>query len=419
MKIRLLAALALTAAPLLAQPLAAADTTDVSALIRDNGLIAARDMLAALEDPSPEQQMGLAATSFLAGIEGAYQARWRIGATGMIAPLPALSTELPTNADPQPLTDRYLNDLAENLASAMEATRDHIPAEVPADAGLVLRLADLWIDIDANGQRGPAEGLVAMVSDTLGLGGIRWDDQGNELPPIDLAGAEVRFDAADLHWLRAYSHLIAAGAEGVLAFDPAPEIARMIALRQGLAAQWQTSAQAGGEPGMGAMMAMEYGGMADMIAATLATLRHQPDPARVGKTVTHLRNMIAANRDFWTAVALETDNDREWIPNDRQQAALGFSLPAGTGEAWLNVLADGEKLLDGKLLIPFWRFAPGHGIDLSSWLADPAPVDVIGWLQGTEALPHAKAGQLINADSLRQFEALVGGNAGLYMVLLN
>ncbi len=393
---------------------ALAQTADISAMIRDTGLVATRDALAAMPERNPEQSLGLAATTFLAGIEGAYRARWTVGATQMIAPLPVLSVELPENPEPQPLTRDFLNDIAQSLVTAMEGTRAALPEQVSADTGLVLRLEDLWLDIDGNGQRGPSESLLTMSEMTLGASAPQFDDAGKPLPV-----PEVRFDAADAHWLRAYSHLIGGVSEMVLAFDPAPELDRLLSLRGALASQWAAAAQKAGEPGTGAMMDMQFGSIVDMVGTTLATLRHQPDPARIGKAETHFRNMIAANRDFWTTVETETDNDREWIPNGRQQAALGFELPEGTRTAWLDVLAQAESALDGKLLIPYWRFAPGHGIDLSAWLADPAPIDVLGWIQGTDALPYAKAGTLMTADALTRFEALVGGNAGLYMVLLN
>lgn len=425
---RLLTALLLTAAlpagaqtPAPAAVSAAPTELAISAQIGKDGLTATRAALERIANRSPEQALALAAVTFLNGVESAYQARWRVGATQMIAPLPVLSAELPANPDPQPLTADFLNAIAGRIATDMQAARAALPEAVPADTGLVLNLEDLWFDIDGNGQRGAAEALMALAGQALALPppDMGFDAQGNPLPPAPPVAAVVRFDGADAHWLRAYTHLLGGTSEAVLAFDPAPELARLIALRKAVSDQWAASAQGAGQPGTGAMMDMQFGSIVDMVGTTLATLRHQPDPARVGKAVTDLRAMIAANRDFWAAVDQETDNDREWIPNGKQTAALGFTLPEGTGAAWLDVLAQAEAMLDGQKLIPYWRFAPGHGIDLSAWLADPAPVDVLGWIQGTDALPYAKTGTLMTADALRQFEAMVGGRAGLYMVLLN
>ena len=129
--------------------------------------------------------------------------------------------------------------------------------------------------------------------------------------------------------------------------------------------------------------------------------------------------MIAENRLFWNSVGQEQDNDREWIPNDAQQAALGFDLPQGTGPAWLAVLDAAQDMLDGRQLIPFWRLAPGHGIDLSLWIKDPQPVDLVGWVQGSAALPYMRQGLTMGGDVFENVTQMFGARTGLYMVLLN
>lgn len=373
---------------------------DISDMIAAQGLAATEADLAAREAPSGTERMGLAATRFLRGIETAWQARYRVGATQGIAPLPVLSSELPENPNPAPFEPGFINDLFAALAVSMEGARAPLEAPLGTDDALVLRLEDLWLDVDQNGQRDEDEGLENLAAAALGM----WSD---------FEGAEIRFDAADAAWLSAYTHLIGAVAELVLAFDPQPEIARMIDTRAALAAQWDSIDPETYRPSRG------FESYADLAQVMLSTLRHQPDPARVTAAAGHLREMLAQNRRFWQDLAAETDHDREWIPNDAQQAALGFELPPGTGPAWLAVLADGEKLLDGARLIPHWRFAPGHGIDLSAWIAAPTPLDAAGWISGADAMGFAAEGPLVDARALEQFENLIGGNGPLYMLLLN
>lgn len=391
-------------APLLicvAPALAHADDETTSALIAAEGLARAAATLEA-EAPAPERDLALAAVRFLRGIEAAWQARYRIGATDPLLPLPVLDSELPGNPAAQPMPASFVNDLAGDLAIAMAETRATLPGDA-GDAGLVLLLDDLWFDLNANGLRDYDEGL-------LDLAGLPVPDAG---PPV------VRFDAADAHWLRAYTHLIEGMATLILAFDPEPAVARRMALGDTLARQFaEPPGQMARAPNMDEE-ARRWGPMLDRIAVVVQTLRNQPDPAKVAEAAGHLQAMIAANRDFWQAVAAETDNDREWIPNDDQQAALGFSLPPGAGNAWLAVLADAEQIIDGRLLIPFWRFAPGHGIDLKSWIDDPQPVEVLDWLQGSAALPHARPGLTVGDANFNRFTDMFGGRAGLYMVLFN
>jgi hypothetical protein len=129
--------------------------------------------------------------------------------------------------------------------------------------------------------------------------------------------------------------------------------------------------------------------------------------------------MIAENRRFWGLVVQETDNDREWVPNDAQTSALGLTLPPGTGQMWMAVLADGEALLNGKALVPYWRAAEGRGINLQRLFTEPAPVDLIGWVQGYAAVPYLEQGRTVSADSWQAFEQMLGGDALLFTLFLN
>lgn len=398
---RLIAALSLCAGPALA------GDTDISSMIADQGLAATAAHLAALPAPTGEERMALAATRFLAGIEAAYQARWRVGATETIAALPVLATPLEPNPTPEPLTADFLNAIARDLSTGMDAARAPLAQPFSSEDALVLRLDDLWFDIDGNGQRSEDEGFYGLLQWGLGV------------PEAAPEAREIRFDAADARWLDAYTHLIGGMAELVLAFDPAPEIASLIDTRTQLAAQWDEKGSAAGLNRQGAMLDAQFGGIIDNAATLIDILRHQPDPARIGKAETHIRAMIAQNRAFWTEVALETDNDREWIPNAAQTAAMGFEMPPETGPVWLDVLEQAEQAMDGQLLIPYWRFAPGHGIDLSKWLAEPAPVELTGWITGRDALPYAGKGPLMTSDAIARFERLFGGRTPLFMALLN
>lgn len=156
-----------------------------------------------------------------------------------------------------------------------------------------------------------------------------------------------------------------------------------------------------------------------VLYVTLAALRQQPDVARIHAVRDHWLAMIAANRRFWAAVEMETDNDREWIPNGRQQSALPVTLEPGSGAIWLRVLDEAEAVLQGRLLLPHPVLPKGVGINLGSWLANPAPVDAMAWVQGVGALPHAARGPQISALSWRQFSALAQGRAGVLALWFN
>ena len=85
----------------------------------------------------------------------------------------------------------------------------------------------------------------------------------------------------------------------------------------------------------------------------------------------------------------------------------------------LAILDDGQKLLDGELLIPHWRMANGHGINLAAYIEDPGPLPILETIQGSAFLPYVERGQIISAENWQRFQTLVRGNAGLFAVLLN
>ncbi|WP_378944971.1 hypothetical protein [Paracoccus sp. R86501] len=388
----LLAVLTLIAGPALA------DDNTTSGMIARDGITATARALAG-QPASADRDMALSAVTFLGAVQTAFQTRWQVGATEPLVPLPILGAALPANPDPQPMTADIVTTLMTDLSEAMQATRDHLPDD---DAALVLDLDDLWLDVDGDDTRGSSESLAQMA----GL-------------PLPEGPRIIRFDRADVEWLRAYTHLIQSVATLTLAFDPAPALADHIALQQELTRQFaQPPGQMARAPSM-QMQAQAIGPFIDRIAVVLQTLRHQPDPNLTQQARDHMRQMIAANRAFWTLVAQEGDDDREWIPNDGQHAALGFDLPQGTGPQWMALLEEVDQALQGKMLVPFWRFAPGFGVDIAQWLQDPQPVDVTAWVQGTAALPYARPGLTVGGDSWDGFVQMFGGRAGLYMLLLN
>lgn len=408
-------------AGLIAVSAAQADTPpDISDLLQEKGIAGTQTHLASLAEPSPSTDMALAAVTFLRGIERAYQARWRIGENtplGQMLGLPVLSTQLPENPAPQQMEAGFLRELAQGLIDDMTATRAALKG-VDKDAALPLRPESIWFDVNANGQQDDGEALAEFMPRQFGIP-VAGTGPSQDGPDAPATPAEVRFDAADAEWLRAYTHMLSGFAEFVLAFDPDTALQARLDMQGALEAQWRESFANDLSPGIFSREAAEFGPVADDIAVILDMLRHDPDPARILAARQHMRDMIAANRGFWASVAAETDNDREWIPNDNQQSALGFNLPQGTGPMWLAVLDEAEAVLDGELLIPFWRFAPGYGINLAKWFENPSALDPIGWIQGASALPYADKGNISRGDMIDQFQMMIGRDAGLYMVLLN
>ncbi|ESW61563.1 MAG: hypothetical protein Q27BPR15_05815 [Rhodobacter sp. CACIA14H1] len=384
---------------LLPLPLAA---QDLSAEIATTGLAATESRLAALGAPSEADRFALGGIRFLRAIETTYQTRYRTGMddpTGMV-PLIRLPAGAAPDAAFQP---------ADVAALFSQAATDMAAARAPLDGlasgpefSVEIRLADLWFDVNADGTRSEDESLMDLLGPSLL--GWRWFDRDPATPL-----PTIRFDRADAAWLSAYTHLLEGVANIVLAYDPTDALTRAAATSDGIAAL---------SPPAESEFTMFAPGL-DAIWTILTALDQQPDAARLTAARDHFLSMVADNRSFWAAVAAETDNDAEWLPNDGQTSAFGLTLPPGTGATWLAVLTDGEALLKGEKLVPYWRTGDGAGLNLGRMFTEPAPIDVKDWIQGTGALPYLEQGETVSAENWSRFESMMGGDAMLMSVWLN
>ena len=157
----------------------------------------------------------------------------------------------------------------------------------------------------------------------------------------------------------------------------------------------------------------------DAIYVAIKALSQEPDKARIRAVHAHLSAMVANNRVFWTRLAGETDNDREWIPNATQVSALPLTIPPRLAEGWQNILLDIEAVLEGKLLIPHPGLPEGYGISLPAYVDNPTPLDLVNWLHGIGAYRHAARGPLLTNQNWQTFQRLSLGNAGGFALLFN
>ncbi|MGQ0564707.1 MAG: hypothetical protein ACT4OK_06510 [Gemmobacter sp.] len=392
-----LLALLLSATPALA------DLT-LSSEIGSTGLAATEARLAALPDPAPEDLFALAGLRFLSGVEGALQLRWQTGMRADWSELPLLRLPIPENPAARPFAATDIVALFDRVDARMADARAALTDLGDQDFALEVRLSDLWFDINANGTREEGEAMAAIADLTLaGTGRF-----GLEVAQDPV----VRFDTADAAWLSAYTQFLSAFATTALAFDPAPVVERVIASGQAMQALW------GDTPPPNAMDMM-FGRQVDRAAMILLALAEPPDPALSMKAHGHLLAMIADNRRFWRLVEAETDNDREWVPNDAQQSALGLPMPPGTGKRWQAVLADAEGMLEGRLLVPHWRMGAEAGLNLKKMFENPPAIDIVTFIQGEGLLPYAEKGTRVTANSWMDFSNFVQGDAMLFAVFLN
>ncbi|MGB7318254.1 MAG: hypothetical protein WBC85_09850 [Planktotalea sp.] len=157
----------------------------------------------------------------------------------------------------------------------------------------------------------------------------------------------------------------------------------------------------------------------DGIYVLLKALDQQPDPVHLEAARGHWAQMIASNREFWTLVEGESDNDREWVPNPNQTSALGFEITQETAETWQHILEEADALVQGNLLIPHPLLPQGTGISLKAYFDDPSPLDLLAWVQGHAAYRYTQRGQRLSNQSWQRLQRLSSGNAALFAIFLN
>lgn len=401
---RALCLLALIATPALAEP-----TRDWSAEIAGKGLAATERDIAALSAPTPDDRFALAITRFLGGIEQALAARYAVGQSHALEQLPVFRLPLPTNPNPAPFDPALVETTFKGVNQAMDGSRTALAA-IPQDAdlSLTLRLGDIWFDVNRSGTRDPGEGAAELAGAVFSVDAPVDDSAAARLPA-------VTFDRADAAWLSAYSHLLSATGEVVLAFAPTAPITRVMEGRKALS-----------DKGVGGPFDLLFDIApptparpisTDYAAMLLLTLRQTPDTGHIHAARDHLLALIADNRRFWTEVEKETDNDQEWIPNAHQKGALPAPLPPGLGASWQAVLSDAEMLVKGERLIPYMDDATG--LDLGAWLDKPSAIDIVEWMHGMGLAPYLRKGPLVSTQSWRAFDDLVAGQGTFFAFWLN
>jgi hypothetical protein len=385
---------------------AAAQT--ISAEIGTSGLAATETRLTALPSPTDADRFALGGVRFLRSIEGALQLRWKTGLSEQLSMLPFLRLPIPENPDATALDPATIATLFSNVSTGMDSARAPLAAIPPnADFGVEITLSDLWFDINANDARDEGEDMLSVAGPMIL--GWAWAERDPATP-----APTIRFDGADAAWLSAYTHLLGGLSDVILAYDPTAPITRTTDARTAMSQLGQLTP----DPffGMGGGAALDA---VDYISIFLATLNQTPDKARMASAHSHLLAMVADNRRFWAEVVNETDNAKEWLPNDTQKSALGVELPPGTGPMWLGVLSDFEALLTGQKLVPYWRITGPAGVDVGQMFTDPSPIDLIAWVQGEGAVPYLKQGELISPANWQAFEQVMSGQAMLFTLFLN
>jgi hypothetical protein len=224
----------------------------------------------------------------------------------------------------------------------------------------------------------------------------------------------IRFDRADVAWLRAYCHLLSAIGNVVLAHDGRELFNHtahlffmdvetpyaFLKLRADSSEGW------------------DFRYISDLIAVIHLLRLPVVEPARMKAALNHLEQMIAHSREMWKFALAETDNDHEWIPNPKQKGPFGVTIAQPQIDAWMKFLDESQALLAGRLLVPFWR-DPTKGVNLRRVFTEPQSLDIVLWVQGTAAAPYLETGSKTSPETWTRLMDVFQGNFFRFFIWVN
>jgi len=148
----------------------------------------------------------------------------------------------------------------------------------------------------------------------------------------------------------------------------------------------------------------------DIIAVIHLIRMPVKEAGRMKSALTHLEQMLALSKETWKFILAETDDDHEWLPNPKQTGVMALPIRKEMIDSWLEFVDEGEALLSGKRLVPFWRGNGERGINLRRVFTEPRTLDLVLWVQGTAATPYLEKGTLTRKEVWGRLQRVFGGD---------
>ena len=359
-----------------------------------------------------EARFGLGLIRFARAVERYGQSQYRYG---LRAPrsmsIPLLRFPVPVNPAPEELTyekqRETLTTLLDDLAN-VEAT---LAPMTDAPVKIVLDLNAIKFDLRGDGQPDDSGKLSSILANLR----MTRPDGAPKAEPF-----EVAFDNADALWLRGYAQLLSASIEFVLAYDwrSTFEMAGPLFYPRIAPPPFNRAAIA---PAVGAGGGFfgDEAQIADAIALIHEIRWPVAEEARLQSAHARLKQVIALNRAMWKAILARTDDDRVWIPGPQQKHGVIAGMPVNQPQvdAWLKALDAFDAVLDGKLLLPHWRFA--QGINFKKVFFEPRPFDLVLWATGHAAAPYLEPGPVLSRAEWGDWQRAFNGEFPAYAFWFN
>ena len=354
------------------------------------------------QNPQDEQaRFGLGVIQLMAGVERLTQSLYRYGLqdSGLTSSLPILRLPIPKNPQPDPLAYADTRQVLQTWLTDLTTVQATLEPIATPTVNLSLRLAAMRLDINNDGRATEDESFRRLF-EVMTM---------TRISEVEARAFQIDFDYGDVLWLRGYCHLLSAMTQLLLTHDAE---ALFNATAHLLFAQPVTPY--GFLQGDRRPFAIGSGFDLSDVIAFIHLLRFPVvSPNRMTKALEHFQATLALSRQSWQAIAAETDNQLEWLPNPNQQGVIpGMPVTQDMIDAWLAFTVEADQLLAGKVLAPFWRGDDSNtdlGVNVNKLFTEPRILDAVLWIQGSAAAPYLESGSLTDASVWQQLMQVFGG----------
>jgi hypothetical protein len=369
----------------------------------------ARTLVESLLADHPERdelKFQLALTQLLGSVEKFSQTMYRYGLHESVfgEMVPFLRFPVALNPKPEPVTHEAVRGALIELLAGLDVSAKTLAA-IPDDSQVKLpfRLGKVKLDLDGDGKVGAQEELWRVFNE---LNGSRMDEK-----TASKLGAHL--DAGDARWLEGYCRLLGGLGETMLAYDTSvlfDHTAHLFFLQP-------TTTY----PYLQPSRELDRYTISDAIAFIHLLNFPVKEPVRLQTALGYLQQVTALSRRSWKAYLAETDDVYEWIPNPKQKGVLpNGKVTAEMVTAWFQFLDEADGILAGKTLVPFWRpVEAGKGINVRRFFTEPAPLDVVLWLQGPAAARYLETGRVTDTGFWNRLNRVFRGNFLGYAIWFN
>jgi hypothetical protein len=352
-------------------------------------------------------RLGLSVVQLMRGVERLMQSLHKYGLLSQELMLPFLRLPAAKNQKPEKIRYEDLRRIYLEMQDDLGRTDETLSAITSKSVKVPIQFALIRMDFDSDGKAGEDEILWKIYAK---LTRSRID--------LDAASAIViEFDRGDVHWLRAYCHLLMGVTDFIIAhnwkdnFDKTAQ-----AFFQDVDSAYSFLRRQ--SPADDSMFDAER--IADIIAFLHLLSIDVQEPERMKSALGHFETMIAQSKTSWGYIEAETDDDHEWIPNAKQSGVLSEApLTAERIKMWKQLLDETALILKGERLIKHWRVDDGRGVNLRKVFTHPRKFDLILWIQGAAAEPFLEEGEITDANFWTRLERGFGGNFIGFAVWLN